>query len=426
MIKNLSTNNRMMFKKIIWGIMLMALCLFAACRKPEIGNHEGGDNDTITIIEDTIVNPYLVVTTTPPVDITATEATCGAKVTSSGCDLKELGICWGTAAEPTVSDSVRKTDNCTEPFTYTLAGLSPATEYHVRAYVLNGTEYVYGLDESFTTLEAPIIVPFGAINSLFTINESGDQVYFSQGNLQYQASTNTFQFANKQLEYLGTLNCGISPTYDGWIDLFGWGTSGWNCGTTSYYHPWDYDLTGPYGPTGHDLTGEYANSDWGVYNPIINGGNEAGVWRSLTQPEWETLLMTRQTPSGIRYVKAKIGDTTGLLIIPDDWDADTYNFTNANLYESYFSDNLITEDDWNNILEPVGVVFLPAAGVRYNRSVCEMGNVGNYWSASHQSSYGYALLFHDYYIYTIDYYNAFFGKSVRLVQDARNQIRLNQ
>ena len=97
--------------------MLMALCLFAACRKPEIGNHEGGDNDTITIIEDTIVNPYLVVTTTPPVDITATEATCGAKVTSSGCDLKELGICWGTAAEPTVSDSVRKTDNCTEPFT---------------------------------------------------------------------------------------------------------------------------------------------------------------------------------------------------------------------------------------------------------------------------------------------------------------------
>ena len=34
-------------------------------------------------------------------------------------------------------------------------------------------------------------VPEGAINGLFTINDAGTQVYFSQGNLQYQASTNT-------------------------------------------------------------------------------------------------------------------------------------------------------------------------------------------------------------------------------------------
>lgn len=418
-----------MFKKTQWGMVLMALCLFVSCTKPDNGNNNDGNDDNDTIVtpqNDTIVNPYIVVTTFPPVDITSCEAICGAKVTSLGCDLKELGICWGTAAEPTVNDSVRKTENCTEPFTYTLTGLTPATEYHVRAYALNGTEYVYGLDECFTTLEAPIIVPIGAINSMFTINENGDQVYFSLGNLQYQASTNTFQFAKNQMEYLGTLNCGISPTYNGWIDLFGWGTSGWDCGKP-YYHPWDYDMTGPYGPAGHDLTGEYANSDWGVYNPIINGGNEAGLWRTLTRPEWETLLMTRQTPSGIRYVKATIGNITGLLIIPDEWDADTYNFTNANLYESYFSDNLITEDDWTDILEPAGVVFLPAAGVRYNRHVCEMGNVGNYWSATHQSSFGYALLFHDYYIYTNDYYNAFYGKSVRLVQDAEiNQIKFNQ
>lgn len=408
------TNINSMFKKTIWGMMLMALFLFAACTKPDNNGNNNEDDDT----NDTIVNPYVVVTTLTPSNITFAEATCGAKIAvNEGGNLKELGVCWGTEAEPTVNDSVQKTDNCTEPFTCTLTGLTPETEYHVRAYTLNGNEYIYGLDESFTTLEAPNIVPIGAINSLFTVNENGGQVYFSIGNLQYQASTNTFQFANDQLEYLGYLNSNISSTYNGWIDLFGWGTSGWDCGIP-YYHPWDYDMTGPYGPAGHDLTGEYANSDWGIYNPILNGGNKAGLWRTLTQPEWETLLMTRQTPSGIRYVKATIGDTPGLLIIPDDWNAETYNFTNVNLYESYFSDNLITENDWTDILEPVGVVFLPAAGVRYNRSVCEMGNVGNYWSATHQSSFGYALLFHDYYIYTNDYYNAFFGKSVRLVQDA--------
>lgn len=311
--------NSVKIKKTIWSILLMALCLFVACRKPEIHNyHVSDDNDTITNSGDTIVNPLIVVTTIPPINITSTEAICGAKVTMSGsCNLKELGICWGTSEEPTVNDSVQKTENCAEPFIFTLTGLTPATEYHVRAYTLNGTEYIYGLDECFTTLEAPIIIPTGAINSLFTINENGDQVYFSLGNLQYQASTNTFQFANNQLEYIGRLNFNISSTYDGWIDLFGWGTSGWDCGMP-YYHPWDHNTTGPYGPAGYDLTGEYANSDWGIYNPIINGGNQAGLWRTLTQPEWETLLMTRQTPSGIRYVKATIGETTGLLIIPDD------------------------------------------------------------------------------------------------------------
>ncbi|MBQ6771707.1 MAG: hypothetical protein IJP44_12120, partial [Bacteroidales bacterium] len=37
----------------------------------------------------------------------------------------------------------------------------------------------------------------GALNGLFSVNDS-TQVRFSQGNLQYQASTNTWQFAENQ------------------------------------------------------------------------------------------------------------------------------------------------------------------------------------------------------------------------------------
>ena len=51
--------------------------------------------------------------------------------------------------------------------------------------------------------------PIGAINSLFTINSNGDQVYFSQGNLQYQASTNTWKFADNQYDYIGGANSNI-------------------------------------------------------------------------------------------------------------------------------------------------------------------------------------------------------------------------
>ena len=58
-------------------------------------------------------------------------------------------------------------------------------------------------------------VPEGAINSLFTINADGDQVYFSQGNLQYQASTNTWRFATNQYDYIGSDNSNISQTYSG-------------------------------------------------------------------------------------------------------------------------------------------------------------------------------------------------------------------
>ena len=48
--------------------------------------------------------------------------------------------------------------------------------------------------------------PTGAINGKFTINEDGDQVYFSQGNLQYigSASTPYWKFAENQWDCLGT------------------------------------------------------------------------------------------------------------------------------------------------------------------------------------------------------------------------------
>ena len=70
----------------------------------------------------------------------------------------------------------------------------------------------------------------------FTINDSGDKVAFSKGNLQYQASTDTWRFAENQLSVIGEDNQNISPTYSGWIDLFGWGTSGWDNGNWCY-HP---------------------------------------------------------------------------------------------------------------------------------------------------------------------------------------------
>ena len=86
-----------------------------------------------------------------------------------------------------------------------------------------------------------------SITGGFTINEDGDKVIFSQGNLQYQASTGTWRFAENQYDYVGNATLGnvyengvkcnnalISDSYTGWIDLFGWGTSGYNHGAVCY------------------------------------------------------------------------------------------------------------------------------------------------------------------------------------------------
>ena len=79
-----------------------------------------------------------------------------------------------------------------------------------------------------------------ALVGLFSISPT-QQVRFAPGNLQYQASTNTWRFAEHQWDVIGSDNSDISSTYSGWIDLFGWGTSGWNSGANCY-QPWSVSV----------------------------------------------------------------------------------------------------------------------------------------------------------------------------------------
>ena len=53
--------------------------------------------------------------------------------------------------------------------------------------------------------------PTGAINGKFSVSGS-KQVYFSMGNLQYKASTNTWRFAPYQYSYIGSDNANMSST----------------------------------------------------------------------------------------------------------------------------------------------------------------------------------------------------------------------
>lgn len=94
------------------------------------------------------------VTTADPTFVTNRTASCGAEVTVDDAGLLiELGVCWGLTENPTIDNFVSKTHQCSEPYLCLLTNLEPNTEYHVRGYAQYGTEYCYGPDKAFTTLD---------------------------------------------------------------------------------------------------------------------------------------------------------------------------------------------------------------------------------------------------------------------------------
>ena len=222
----------------------------------------------------------------------------------------------------------------------------------------------------------------GYINGLFSVNDSV-QVYFSQGNLQYKASTNTWRFAENQYDIIGDGNANIASDYDDWIDLFGWGTSGYNHGAVCY-QPWstsiDSDDYHAYGNENSNLYDQTGQADWG-YNAISNGGGTINSWRTLRYQEWAYVFNTRNTSSGIRFAPAQVNEVNGMIVLPDNWDPATYSLDGVNSYESSYTTNAITAESWS-VMENAGAVFMPAAGIRDVTHVTAIEYTGAYWSSS--------------------------------------------
>jgi uncharacterized repeat protein (TIGR02543 family) len=354
------------------------------------------------------------VTTTQVTNITQATATGGGNVTDDGgASIIARGVCWSTSHNPTVSGNHTTNDNGIGSFTSSITELTANTTYYVRAYATNDVGTAYGSEVSFTTQPS---YPVGAINGLFSVSET-QQVYFSQGNLQYQASTNTWRFATNQYDYIGYANNNISSNYSGWIDLFGWGTSGYNHGANCY-QPWSTSLTNSdyyaYGQYFYNLNDQNDKADWG-YNPIINGNNTNNQWHTLTQPEWDYVFNTRSTISEIRYAKANVNGINGVILLPDDWNGSTYSLSNTNSNNASFNSNTISASIWAT-LESSGAVFLPAAGYRSGFSMYVVGSCGCYWSASRNASDGAYFVEISQYLY-VNSCSRCYGSSVRLVKD---------
>ena len=254
----------------------------------------------------------------------------------------------------------------------------------------------------------------GAIKFAFSVSDD-KQVYFSQGNLQYQASTGMWRFAENQYDVIAAYNTLISSTYDGWIDLFGFGTSGWNSEANAY-QPYstsennDDDYIG--GEAINNFSGSYANADWGEFNAISNGGNQAGLWRTLTSSEWEYLISSRVQANSL-IGQGKVNNVKGLILLPDDWETPSSIKFTCNPGD--YTTNEYSLEDWMK-MQSYGAIFLPTAGDRIGTTIYCVGKYGYYWSSTICGEGVYGLLFSSSEASIKGFYR-YDGRSVRLVQD---------
>jgi len=185
--------------------------------------------------------------------------------------------------------------------------------------------------------------PEGALNGLFSISEN-QKIRFSKGNLQFCPKRFEWRFADNQWDIVGADNINRRKDYEGWLDLFKFGTSGYlGCDPLS-------------GKCEQNISN--TNYDWGIYNAINNGGNNEGLWYTLGAKEWAYILAGRTNAQKLKF-KATVCNVEGYVILPDDfYEHKIKLFINI---DGEYINNVYSKEDWQK-LECAGAVFFPKNG----------------------------------------------------------------
>ena len=379
-------------KKLLYLFTILFAIAFAAC--------EGTEPPTSNKVE-----------TGASENITQTSATLKGAVNVEIADYNsvEFGIMYDTLLAEVNNRSaqmVKGTVLMGKDFSINLADLTENTKYYYCAYLLlNGMQYEFGAVKEFTTLSSsdkpndPSTPGSGSfVAKPFSVSAT-QMVTFSHGNLQYHPANNEWRFAPNQTDYIGDANANISATYNGWIDLFGWGT-----GNNPTNNSTDYE--------------DYPTFvDWGV-NKI---GNDApNTWRTLTDEEWKYIINERSNASNLKGV-AQVNGVNGLILLPDNWTCPSGVTFKSGFHEDYGIEyyaayQTFGASEWSK-LEASGAVFLPAADYRVGSGVDSVQDLGSYWSATEGYSNYLDLLYFSSDGAGMSIRVRHYGQSVRLVHD---------
>ena len=246
-----------------------------------------------------------------------------------------------------------------------------------------GYEFV-GWDKQFAEIESDLTVTaqyvemqepeVKTLKGHFTVGE-GKQIIFASGNLRYNAEENVWALSNNQYDIRGRLNLKASSAYEGWIDLFGFATSGSTVTNPAAPSPWETSKAAADYSISTDITTSIAGTgyDWLTENEPVNGNGAS--WRLITIGEWTYLLNTRTNADQLQG-QAVVNDVKGYILLPDDW-ACPVGVSFTPLAKNYTT-NVFSLYEWE-LMEDAGAVFLPATGYRYDTSMMAPDN-GYYWT----------------------------------------------
>ena len=231
---------------------------------------------------------------------------------------------------------------------------------------------------------------------------AGKKVSFSQGNLQYTQSTDTWRFAAHQYDVIGTDNIQDGALADR-IDLFGWSAN---------------NTTAPFGVSTSTNAADYAGDfvDWGV-NTI--SGDAPDTWRTLTKEEFD-YLMNKRLNAASRLAIAQVNGVNGMILLPDIWQITDEVELKTGLYSTCVADysvhQSVSEAEWK-ILENAGAVFLPASGRRSGSKIIDLYQ-GIYWTSTINNNSPYNIHFQtDKIRFHWEEDTELYARSVRLVHD---------
>ena len=132
-------------KKLLFIVMAFCMVMLVSCSKksdePSSPNNGGSgilDYDIAYSVR----------------NITSTSVDYYVRVTVPDTNkLEEIGTCWGANAHPTISTGTYLTSDEGTTTTFTVENLTPGTHYYIRGFLKYESDYYYGPDSGFTTLE---------------------------------------------------------------------------------------------------------------------------------------------------------------------------------------------------------------------------------------------------------------------------------
>lgn len=170
--------------------------------------------------------------------------------------------CTGKRVGTTVSDTKDKTTPMGGYWTATQSqayeeGVTDAETYALK--ILEASRTLTGY-ENETGLAVRLAKT--SSNGVFSV-AANRRVIFSKGNLQYHPANGIFRFARNQYDTIDEFNMNLNALYEGWVDLFGYGTSGVTGAATQTTNISD----DPDDFTKEDIEGN-PDLDWGQFNSI--------------------------------------------------------------------------------------------------------------------------------------------------------------